>query len=184
MDPSSPKADVSSSLAEHVDLDNWKYTRDLEARVNLLEQRLANLEGGVNGKYVAPTEGRLALPGKSERVVLRCGTHADRDRRLVACLYVREGSGLVYVGMSADIVHHGHVNIISIAKNLGRVVIGLLTDDGARAPPLFVSRAQTYSTLTYFMRAQYLQRSSRTSARPWCRGRIGSCLSKLSRESI
>ena len=41
------------------------------------------------------------------------------------------GSGLVYVGMSADIVHHGHVNIISVAKSLGRVVVGLLTDEGA-----------------------------------------------------
>ena len=160
MDPSSPKADVSSSLAEHVDLDNWKYTRDLEARVNLLEQRLANLEGGVNGKYVAPTEapteGRLALPGKSERVVLRCGTHADRDRRLVACLYVREGSGLVYVGMSADIVHHGHVNIISVAKNLGRVVVGLLTDEGARALPFVTSKHAQPHLLR--VRPQHLQR--------------------------
>ena len=43
----------------------------------------------------------------------------------------RAGSGLVYVGMSADIVHHGHVNIISVAKSLGRVVVGLLTDEGA-----------------------------------------------------
>jgi cytidyltransferase-like protein len=47
-------------------------------------------------------------------------------------MYLRAGSGLVYVGMSADIVHHGHVNIISVAKNLGRVVIGLLTDEGTR----------------------------------------------------
>lgn len=39
----------------------------------------------------------------------------------------------MYVGMSADIVHHGHVNIISVAKNLGRVVVGLLTDEGALA---------------------------------------------------
>jgi phosphoenolpyruvate phosphomutase / 2-hydroxyethylphosphonate cytidylyltransferase len=34
----------------------------------------------------------------------------------------------VYVGMSADIVHHGHVNIISEARRHGRVIVGLLTD--------------------------------------------------------
>jgi phosphoenolpyruvate phosphomutase len=35
----------------------------------------------------------------------------------------------VYVGMSADIVHHGHMNIIKEAKKLGRVIVGLLTDE-------------------------------------------------------
>jgi phosphoenolpyruvate phosphomutase len=36
---------------------------------------------------------------------------------------------LVYVGMAADIVHHGHVNIIQTAAQHGRVIIGLLTDE-------------------------------------------------------
>jgi phosphoenolpyruvate phosphomutase / 2-hydroxyethylphosphonate cytidylyltransferase len=35
---------------------------------------------------------------------------------------------LVYVGMSADLVHPGHLNIINEAKKLGRVIVGLLTD--------------------------------------------------------
>lgn len=35
---------------------------------------------------------------------------------------------LVYVAMSADIVHVGHLNIINNAATLGKVVIGLLTD--------------------------------------------------------
>ncbi len=35
---------------------------------------------------------------------------------------------LVYVGMSADLIHHGHVNIIQEAQKLGRVMVGLLTD--------------------------------------------------------
>lgn len=35
---------------------------------------------------------------------------------------------LVYVGMSADLIHPGHLNIINHAKDLGDVVIGLLTD--------------------------------------------------------
>jgi phosphoenolpyruvate phosphomutase len=34
----------------------------------------------------------------------------------------------VYVGMSADLVHPGHINIIKEAKKLGDVYIGLLTD--------------------------------------------------------
>jgi len=35
----------------------------------------------------------------------------------------------VYVGMSADLVHPGHLNIINEARNLGDVIIGLLTDE-------------------------------------------------------
>ena len=34
----------------------------------------------------------------------------------------------VYVGMSTDILHHGHVNIIETARKLGEVTVGLLTD--------------------------------------------------------
>lgn len=34
----------------------------------------------------------------------------------------------VYVAMSADLVHPGHLNIISKAASLGEVTIGLLTD--------------------------------------------------------
>lgn len=36
---------------------------------------------------------------------------------------------IVYVGMSADLIHHGHINIINTAKKYGRVVVGLLTDE-------------------------------------------------------
>ena len=31
--------------------------------------------------------------------------------------------------MAADILHHGHVNIINTASKYGRVVVGLLTDE-------------------------------------------------------
>jgi len=34
----------------------------------------------------------------------------------------------VYVAMSADLIHHGHINIINNAKKYGEVIIGLLTD--------------------------------------------------------
>ncbi|RYZ23925.1 MAG: phosphoenolpyruvate mutase [Chitinophagaceae bacterium] len=36
---------------------------------------------------------------------------------------------LVYIGMSADLIHPGHLNIISKGRELGRVVVGLLTDE-------------------------------------------------------
>ena len=35
----------------------------------------------------------------------------------------------VYVGMCADLIHHGHLNIINNAKQYGEVTIGLLTDN-------------------------------------------------------
>jgi len=35
---------------------------------------------------------------------------------------------LVYVGMSADLIHPGHLNIINEAKKLGKVIVGVLTD--------------------------------------------------------
>jgi phosphoenolpyruvate phosphomutase / 2-hydroxyethylphosphonate cytidylyltransferase len=34
----------------------------------------------------------------------------------------------VYIGMSADVFHHGHINIIKEARKYGEVVIGLLND--------------------------------------------------------
>ena len=34
----------------------------------------------------------------------------------------------VYVGMSADLVHPGHMNILKEAEKLGSVTVGLLTD--------------------------------------------------------
>jgi phosphoenolpyruvate phosphomutase len=35
---------------------------------------------------------------------------------------------IVYVGMSADIIHPGHLNIIHEAKKYGKVIVGVLTD--------------------------------------------------------
>jgi len=36
---------------------------------------------------------------------------------------------IAYVGMSADLVHPGHINIIKEASKFGEVYIGLLTDE-------------------------------------------------------
>ena len=35
----------------------------------------------------------------------------------------------VYVGMSADLVHPGHLNVLARAAELGEVTVGLLTDE-------------------------------------------------------
>ena len=36
---------------------------------------------------------------------------------------------IVYVGMSADFIHGGHINILKRANKLGTVIVGLLTDE-------------------------------------------------------
>jgi phosphoenolpyruvate mutase len=41
---------------------------------------------------------------------------------------INTSQSIVYVGMSADLIHHGHMNIIEKAASLGEVVVGLLTD--------------------------------------------------------
>ena len=35
----------------------------------------------------------------------------------------------VYVGMSVDLIHEGHINILKIANSYGDVIVGLLTDE-------------------------------------------------------
>jgi cytidyltransferase-like protein len=35
---------------------------------------------------------------------------------------------IVYVAMAADILHPGHINVLSEAAKLGEVTVGLLTD--------------------------------------------------------
>jgi phosphoenolpyruvate phosphomutase / 2-hydroxyethylphosphonate cytidylyltransferase len=36
---------------------------------------------------------------------------------------------VVYVGMSADILHKGHINLLNEASKYGKIIVGLLTDD-------------------------------------------------------
>lgn len=51
----------------------------------------------------------------------------------------------VYLAMSADIIHEGHINIINEAKKYGRVIVGLLTDE-------VISRYKRYPLLGYDQR--------------------------------
>jgi len=42
-------------------------------------------------------------------------------------------SKTVYVAMSGDLIHHGHINILNEAAKLGEVTVGLLTDEAIAA---------------------------------------------------
>ena len=45
----------------------------------------------------------------------------------------------VYVAMSGDLIHHGHINILKIAKKYGYVTLGILTNKAIRSyknPPI------------------------------------------------
>ena len=42
-------------------------------------------------------------------------------------------SKLVYVPMAADIIHPGHINILKTAAKLGRVMVGLFSDEAIRS---------------------------------------------------
>ncbi len=52
---------------------------------------------------------------------------------------MNQSDAVVYVGMSADILHKGHLLLLQRAAELGRVVVGLLTDEAIssyKQPPL------------------------------------------------
>ena len=57
---------------------------------------------------------------------------------------------LVFVPMSADILHHGHINILLRASKLGNVVVGLMTDKGIQ------SYKKKKPFLNYFKRKKIL----------------------------
>ena len=40
---------------------------------------------------------------------------------------------LVFVPMTADLFHHGHINILLKAKKYGSIIVGLMTDKGIKA---------------------------------------------------
>ena len=56
----------------------------------------------------------------------------------------------VYVGIAADILHEGHINILKVAKSYGQVIIGLLTDSA-------ITQYKELPYLTYKQRKIVLQ---------------------------
>lgn len=55
----------------------------------------------------------------------------------------------VYCGMSADLIHHGHLNIIHEAMKLGEVTVGVLTDEA-------IASYKRLPYLTYEQRAEII----------------------------
>ena len=58
----------------------------------------------------------------------------------------------VYIGMSADIIHIGHLNIITQAAKLGKLTVGVLTDEAIasykRLPTLdYENRSKTVASI-------------------------------------
>jgi phosphoenolpyruvate phosphomutase len=56
----------------------------------------------------------------------------------------------VYVGMGTDLIHHGHINIIEKARELGEVTVGLLSDEA-------VTKFSRIPFLTYEERKRILE---------------------------
>lgn len=61
---------------------------------------------------------------------------------------------IVYVGMCADVIHHGHINILKEATKYGKVIVGLLSDTAIisykRVPILMWSnRYEVISSIKY-----------------------------------
>ena len=56
---------------------------------------------------------------------------------------------IAYVGMSADIIHPGHINILKIAAKKGYVIVGLLTDSAVNS-----YKGKTY--MNYYQREKVL----------------------------
>ena len=57
---------------------------------------------------------------------------------------------LVYVGMSADLIHHGHINILQEAQKLGDIMVGLVTDRG-------IASFKRLPALTYEQRKKIIE---------------------------
>ena len=63
---------------------------------------------------------------------------------------------IVYVGMVADFLHPGHINIIKEARKLGTVTVGLLTDEAVssykRIPIFsFKQRSEIVENIKFFI---------------------------------
>ncbi len=57
---------------------------------------------------------------------------------------------IVYISLSADVLHHGHINLINRAKKYGKVIVGLLSDKA-------VTEKKRMSMLTWSERFQIVK---------------------------
>ena len=54
----------------------------------------------------------------------------DKIKKLIKQINTRFklGKKLVYIGLTADTIHHGHINLIERGRDFGEIIVGLLTD--------------------------------------------------------
>ena len=83
-------------------------------------------------EYIKKINGEIAQPEFYEKLSME--NIVNNIFRIYA-----KGNKKVYVSMSTDIIHHGHINIIEKARELGEVTVCLLTDEAIanfKRPPL------------------------------------------------
>ena len=54
---------------------------------------------------------------------------------------------LIYAGMAADIIHHGHINLIKKASKKGNLIVGVLSDkaiESYKRKPIFSFKQRKY----------------------------------------
>ena len=62
---------------------------------------------------------------------------------------------IVYVGISADLMHPGHINILKEASKYGKVIVGLLTDAAIAS-----YKRLPFLTFLFVKTYRYLKRAS------------------------
>lgn len=75
---------------------------------------------------------------------------SDIERKVTQMSEALSAVASVYVGLSADILHPGHINILEHARGLGEVTVGLLTDEA-------IARKKRLPALTYEQRERIVK---------------------------
>jgi cytidyltransferase-like protein len=82
-------------------------------------------------QYDIPSSGAYAAWPATEIAMANVPTAVENNMAMDMAMENEEP--LVLVPMAADLLHSGHINILNIAQKYGRVVVGLITDEGMRS---------------------------------------------------
>ncbi len=85
---------------------------------------------------------------KSNSILIN--SNIDQLQLFFILLFAKNDMTKVYVGMSADLIHPGHINILKKASELGSVIVGLLTDEA-------IASYKRLPSLTYEQRKQIIE---------------------------
>ena len=95
-------------------------------------QKLRRGGGALNfyaEKALNDLEGRCNIYGCDLRNLLCSEIDTPEDLAVVSSRLKEIESRTVYIGFSTDIIHAGHIAIIKKAKRLGKLIIGILSDE-------------------------------------------------------